>query len=119
MFTSHGHHIPGTVLDDTDDNQRNVARCGGPGLCAECSQEAVKVIDLGTPKQPEITKRQFILDIAAHLEHATSNFILFEYRDVDSGFVIRSLIMPRKEWSEMGCPLQITTTLEPGNTLNG
>lgn len=54
-FTSHGHHISGTVLDDTDDNQRVVARCGGPGLCEACSVEATQimkpkfqdVIDLG------------------------------------------------------------------------
>lgn len=65
-----------------------------------------------------VIKSEFILDIASHVEHATSNFILFEYRDVDTGFVTRSVIIPRKEWSDMGCPMQITATLEVGNTLN-
>lgn len=37
MYTSHGHHIPGTVLDD---NPPPIARCGGPGLCDACSKEA-------------------------------------------------------------------------------
>ena len=39
-FTSHGHHIPGTTQDDTDDNQRNVVQCGGPQWCRECQMEA-------------------------------------------------------------------------------
>lgn len=38
-FTSHGHHISGTILIDADKPER-VARCGGPGLCSECSKEA-------------------------------------------------------------------------------
>lgn len=37
MYTQHGHHISGTP---TDDVVRRVARCGGPGLCPTCSQEA-------------------------------------------------------------------------------
>lgn len=37
MFTSHGHHIIGTVLGPMPES---VARCGGPGLCAQCSEEA-------------------------------------------------------------------------------
>lgn len=37
-FTSHGHHIPGTL--DLRPYGGPVARCGGPGLCPVCSQEA-------------------------------------------------------------------------------
>ena len=37
-YTSHGHHIPGTI----DDHQRpeKIARCGGPMLCKVCSKQA-------------------------------------------------------------------------------
>lgn len=38
-FTSHGHPIPGAPYWP-DQQPRNVARCGGPGLCPECSREA-------------------------------------------------------------------------------
>lgn len=37
-WTAHGHHIAGTVKGD--DRPASVARCGGPGLCKQCSQEA-------------------------------------------------------------------------------
>lgn len=36
-YTTHGHHIAGTM---TDDIQRPVARCGGPALCRTCSAQA-------------------------------------------------------------------------------
>ena len=38
-FTSHGHPIPGAPYRP-DQRPRNVARCGGPGLCPDCSREA-------------------------------------------------------------------------------
>jgi hypothetical protein len=38
-YTTHGHHISGTVLNESE-RPSAVARCGGPGLCAQCSQEA-------------------------------------------------------------------------------
>ena len=38
-YTSHGHHISGTIKDDSIPAQ--VARCGGPGLCSVCSRETV------------------------------------------------------------------------------
>jgi len=39
MYTSHGHHINGTVKD-SGLHRPPVARCGGPGLCSVCSREA-------------------------------------------------------------------------------
>lgn len=36
MYTRHGHHIPGTTKDDPPDM---VARCGGPGVCVDCSTD--------------------------------------------------------------------------------
>ena len=38
-FTSHGHPIPGAPYRP-DQQPRNVARCGGQGLCPDCSREA-------------------------------------------------------------------------------
>lgn len=37
-YTSHGHHIPGTV--DNHQRPETIARCGGPGLCKVCSKQA-------------------------------------------------------------------------------
>jgi hypothetical protein len=36
-WTSHGHEIPGSVLES--EPPAEVARCGGPGLCDQCSRE--------------------------------------------------------------------------------
>lgn len=36
VYTRHGHHIDGTVLDKSADKPP-VARCGGPALCANCA----------------------------------------------------------------------------------
>lgn len=38
MYTTHGHHIPYTQLDETRPGA--VARCGGPTICAQCRTEA-------------------------------------------------------------------------------
>ena len=40
-YTSHGHHIPGTVLDE---KPKSVARCGGIGLCGVCSTQAGQIM---------------------------------------------------------------------------
>lgn len=42
MFTKHGHHIPGTVLGE--ERPEKVIRCGGPGLCKECSEEVQRAM---------------------------------------------------------------------------
>lgn len=39
MFTSHGHHIFGTLYEKRSADM-TVARCGGPGVCSECSKES-------------------------------------------------------------------------------
>lgn len=36
-YTSHGHHIPGTVLNSV--KPKNPKRCGGVELCARCKVE--------------------------------------------------------------------------------
>lgn len=37
MHTTHGHHILGTPIDN---QPLFVTRCGGPGVCVQCSMEA-------------------------------------------------------------------------------
>lgn len=54
MYTSHGHHIPGTPLDPP---AKSVARCGGPRICRKCSAEVdlesiKRVATSTTPKEP-------------------------------------------------------------------
>jgi len=46
-LTSHGHHIPGTSSDD-ESYKRVRARCGGPGLCPQCSKEAIDKLPDGS-----------------------------------------------------------------------
>lgn len=49
-YTSHGHHIPGTVLQPR--TRQLVARCGGPSLCKQCMTEAGRY-DAMTTTGPE------------------------------------------------------------------
>lgn len=37
MYTRHGHHITGTSIEEPIPAK---ARCGGPGLCSDCSKDA-------------------------------------------------------------------------------
>lgn len=45
MYTSHGHHIQGSVVDTQKPDK--IARCGGPGLCETCSVEASQILIKG------------------------------------------------------------------------
>lgn len=40
-FTSHGHMIPGALIDNSQPWPKDLARCGGPAICFVCSREAV------------------------------------------------------------------------------
>jgi hypothetical protein len=51
-YTSHGHHIPGTTIDDEIEKLVK-ARCGGPGLCVICSREVAK---------RETTSREYVTE---------------------------------------------------------
>lgn len=55
MYTTHGHHIPGTTKDENFPEQ--VARCGGPSLCSQCSREAAKS---GSPYPVQLSAEDFI-----------------------------------------------------------
>lgn len=43
VYTSHGHHIPGTVLGKN--RPERVMRCGGPNFCTKCRLEASSYIN--------------------------------------------------------------------------
>lgn len=40
VYTSHGHHISGTILNNQDPNRPQMMRCGGPTRCRECRDES-------------------------------------------------------------------------------
>lgn len=42
VYTTHGHHIPGTVKGG--DHPYGVARCGGVGVCKVCTDETRMVV---------------------------------------------------------------------------
>lgn len=57
MYTSHGHHIPGTDTK-SDEPRPPVHRCGGPRLCKTCAVESINVLSeelskRNTPDKPE------------------------------------------------------------------
>lgn len=57
-YTSHGHYIPGTQVSALP--PRQVARCGGPGMCVVCSREAagekVAEVDHGPDTLQKVTR---------------------------------------------------------------
>lgn len=45
-WTRHGHYIPGVTVEPAADVARPpVARCGGPAICPQCSQDAAQATD--------------------------------------------------------------------------
>jgi hypothetical protein len=48
--TTHGHHIPGTTIDD-EGKHVEPAKCGGPGHCLDCTHEELKAFDLKGDKE--------------------------------------------------------------------
>jgi hypothetical protein len=65
MYTSHGHHIKGTVLMDRPPGLLT-HRCGGPGLCRECSKEAA----LWTVNSREVFPHDFAPNPDGHIPEA-------------------------------------------------
>lgn len=66
----------------------------------------------------EITKTAAVFKRSEFGYTAHSNFIPFEFTNVDTGAIDRTVILPRKEVDNLGWPDQITVTIEVGNTLN-
>ena len=43
--TAHGHHIPGTTIDD-EGKHIEPTECGGPGHCISCTEDELKAFRL-------------------------------------------------------------------------
>lgn len=56
--TSHGHHIAGTIDDHIP---RPVHRCGGPGMCKDCSAESVQI--LAVEEELASQRKQNFMDV--------------------------------------------------------
>jgi len=59
MYTRHGHQIDGTIVETP--LPEKVARCGGPGLCAQCSIDASSA-----PKEKHTENTLFIVQRVLH-----------------------------------------------------
>lgn len=75
MYTTHGHHIPGTSVEPTPDVKNN---CGGVQHCAQCRLESgssrgfvqppgMKITALEPPPMTDEELRETSVDIAAVL----------------------------------------------------
>ena len=51
MYTSHGHHIPGTPVEA--ETPETKSRCGGPGRCTVCSREAAAASEIRFGTYPD------------------------------------------------------------------
>lgn len=54
MYTSHGWPIPGSGDDPKPEGKKE--RCGGPGVCPDCSAEAAGYDDRDIPENAEPVK---------------------------------------------------------------
>lgn len=72
-FTSHGHHIPFTFMDDK--RPERVARCGGVRICKVCTTEAAPFVPaLKEAAKPQYQRRGGDMDF---LERAKT--LVYEY----------------------------------------
>lgn len=60
MYTSHGHHIPGTISDTTKDSPPAVIRCGGPNICSICAVEAMQALTNNTKTDINIEFKNYV-----------------------------------------------------------
>lgn len=66
-WTSHGHDIPGVTV--AGPGRPPVARCGGPGLCSQCSAEASLAQHLGVPPSAVSGASGWLDPEPPHAEH--------------------------------------------------
>lgn len=71
-YTTHGHYVPGTNLDDRQ--PESVARCGGPAICTKCSVEAMGMIRQAFDEETELGKSG-----SMELEYFDENTLLKVY----------------------------------------
>jgi hypothetical protein len=76
MYTSHGHHITGTPLEDEPPSR--VTRCGGAGLCGLCSQEIASYIKSRTTQEkfPAGSLDQVIYITKQHISNNYNIFVV-------------------------------------------
>lgn len=66
-YTRHGHHIPNSLEAGAAHRPKNVARCGGVGLCVVCNSEAAQWANSNiTEIKPA---RQNKLPVYANVDH--------------------------------------------------
>ena len=53
-YTTHGHHIWGTVMDKK--RPTSVVRCGGPKICTVCAKEVAEAIAKKKAKKKKAKK---------------------------------------------------------------
>lgn len=116
-YTPHGHYIRGSVDDEA--RPKTVARCGGPGLCGNCStyitqyynkmQEKLEssVPDPATLKNnyPEFARRLVYLFVKSHLE-VTDTHVQFDFSNVYVVWHCKTL----QHWKAL-----VSTSLPNGN----
>ena len=66
-YTSHGHQIPGTPVEDNG-ALRERARCGGPGFCDVCSNEIAAYIGKIEPLDDKTLSRVIMAMIRAGVD---------------------------------------------------
>lgn len=62
MYTSHGHHIPGTVMDEGESRPTR-ARCGGANSCRVCRQEVEDhIVTQTTPEDFLVKAKRLVFE---------------------------------------------------------
>jgi hypothetical protein len=98
VYTSHGHHIEGTPAGKKPEQ---VARCGGPGVCTECSKEASreqniqKVLVSDVTEGDRLSAEDFLEMMrtapAYHVIHSSKNDAVLELYVIDGSEVTHYL----------------------------
>ena len=78
-FTTHGHQIIGTTVLPHSPTM-SVYRCGGPGICSSCSQEAMIVLNQ-IEKNPKPETRPEMLSEGGMIKRAKELVYLEFYAD--------------------------------------
>lgn len=112
-FTTHGHHIHGTILA-LRDQPRQVARCGGPSLCEKCGAESFRALNetLAIPTHTDISNTQGEKEDNTAMKTETYQRKTFEVQAVQ---VTEENFHEVAEW----CNGQIITPQEPQMALEG
>jgi hypothetical protein len=67
-------------------------------------------------EQASLTKHRTLLQM--RVEDLENQRVSFEQEDIEGARTIKSFVMDRLIWLDMGRPFTITITVEPGDLLN-